>query len=93
MGCPYEGNVSVSKVVQVSKVKKNKQKNALVGWNTGLTNEYYWQRLYDMGCYEVSLGDTIGVGTPGSIFHISTFVDRMLHSYNSQDKPTKLLKH
>lgn len=22
-------------------------------------------RLYDMGCYEVSLGDTIGVGTPG----------------------------
>jgi hydroxymethylglutaryl-CoA lyase len=21
--------------------------------------------LYDMGCYEVSLGDTIGVGTPG----------------------------
>ncbi|KAF9923217.1 hypothetical protein BGZ65_009030 [Modicella reniformis] len=24
------------------------------------------QRLYDMGCYEISLGDTIGVGTPGS---------------------------
>ena len=23
------------------------------------------QRLYEMGCYEVSLGDTIGVGTPG----------------------------
>ena len=23
------------------------------------------QALYDMGCYEVSLGDTIGVGTPG----------------------------
>ena len=22
--------------------------------------------LYDMGCYEVSMGDTIGVGTPGS---------------------------
>lgn len=21
--------------------------------------------LYDMGCYEVSLGDTIGAGTPG----------------------------
>ena len=21
--------------------------------------------LVDMGCYEVSLGDTIGVGTPG----------------------------
>lgn len=24
-------------------------------------------RLYDMGCYEISLGDTIGVGTPGKI--------------------------
>lgn len=24
-------------------------------------------RLHDMGCYEVSLGDTTGVGTPGSI--------------------------
>ena len=23
------------------------------------------QRLYDLGCYEISLGDTIGVGTPG----------------------------
>lgn len=25
------------------------------------------QRLVDLGCYEVSLGDTIGVGTPGTI--------------------------
>lgn len=24
-------------------------------------------RLYDMGCYEISLGDTIGVGTPGKV--------------------------
>ncbi|KAI9093118.1 hydroxymethylglutaryl-CoA lyase [Phlyctochytrium arcticum] len=23
------------------------------------------KKLYDMGCYEISLGDTIGVGTPG----------------------------
>jgi len=23
--------------------------------------------LYNMGCYEISLGDTIGVGTPGSM--------------------------
>jgi hydroxymethylglutaryl-CoA lyase len=23
--------------------------------------------LYDMGCYEISLGDTIGVGTPGTV--------------------------
>ena len=25
------------------------------------------QTLYEMGCYEISLGDTIGVGTPGSV--------------------------
>lgn len=25
------------------------------------------KKLLDMGCYEVSLGDTIGVGTPGSV--------------------------
>lgn len=23
--------------------------------------------LYEMGCYEISLGDTIGVGTPGAM--------------------------
>lgn len=25
------------------------------------------RRLYEMGCYEISLGDTIGVGTPGGM--------------------------
>ena len=40
LGCPYEGDVAVSKVAEVAKT------------------------LYDMGCYEISLGDTIGVGTP-----------------------------
>ncbi|KAK7904827.1 hypothetical protein WMY93_017434 [Mugilogobius chulae] len=28
---------------------------------------YVAKRLYDMGCYEISLGDTIGVGTPGTM--------------------------
>ncbi|KAJ4744491.1 hypothetical protein LUZ62_012189 [Rhynchospora pubera] len=28
---------------------------------------YVAKELYDMGCYEISLGDTIGVGTPGTI--------------------------
>ncbi|MEP9349564.1 hydroxymethylglutaryl-CoA lyase [Xanthobacter sp. KR7-225] len=40
LGCPYQGEVPVAKVVEVS------------------------QALVAMGCYEVSLGDTIGVGTP-----------------------------
>ncbi|KAG8660252.1 hydroxymethylglutaryl-CoA lyase, mitochondrial [Manihot esculenta] len=28
---------------------------------------YVASQLYDMGCFEISLGDTIGVGTPGSV--------------------------
>lgn len=29
-----------------------------------------------MGCYEISLGDTIGIGTPGNIFSlILSFID------------------
>lgn len=28
---------------------------------------YVSARLHELGCYEVSLGDTIGVGTPGSV--------------------------
>jgi len=23
--------------------------------------------MYELGCYEISLGDTIGIGTPGSM--------------------------
>lgn len=34
------------------------------------------QRLRDLGCYEISLGDTIGVGTAGSIRRL---LDRLLH--------------
>lgn len=43
LGCPYEGEVSVAKVVEVSK------------------------QLYDMGCYEIVICDTIGVATPGKV--------------------------
>jgi isopropylmalate/homocitrate/citramalate synthase len=39
-GCPYEGDVTPERVLEVS------------------------ARLLDLGCYEVSVGDTIGVGTP-----------------------------
>ncbi len=40
LGCPYQGEVPVTDVVDVA------------------------QRLHALGCYEISLGDTIGVGTP-----------------------------
>ncbi len=40
LGCPYEGEVPVTKVAEVA------------------------ARMTELGCYEISLGDTIGVGTP-----------------------------
>lgn len=66
LGCPYEGDVSVDKVAEVA------------------------VRLFKMGCYEVSifpffllsyvdlnnisLGDTIGVGTPGGTYKMLSAV-------------------
>ncbi|GCB66220.1 hypothetical protein scyTo_0007841 [Scyliorhinus torazame] len=32
------------------------------------------KKLYSMGCYEISLGDTIGIGTPGSMREMLTAV-------------------
>jgi hydroxymethylglutaryl-CoA lyase len=45
-GCPYEGEVSVDKVLHVAR------------------------RLLDLGVYELSLGDTIGVGTPRQVAYV-----------------------
>ncbi|MBC7456651.1 MAG: hydroxymethylglutaryl-CoA lyase, partial [Bdellovibrionaceae bacterium] len=45
-GCPFEGEVSESKVVELAKT------------------------LYKMGCYEVSIGDTIGVANPAQVERI-----------------------
>lgn len=42
-GCPYEGKVQESKVVQLA------------------------QKLLDLGAYEISIGDTIGVATPKQV--------------------------
>uniref|UniRef100_A0A8C8WSI0 hydroxymethylglutaryl-CoA lyase n=3 Tax=Felidae TaxID=9681 RepID=A0A8C8WSI0_PANLE len=44
------------------------------------------KRLYGMGCYEISLGDTIGVGTPGSM-------KRMLESVMKEVPPSALAVH
>uniref|UniRef100_F7E2H9 hydroxymethylglutaryl-CoA lyase n=1 Tax=Callithrix jacchus TaxID=9483 RepID=F7E2H9_CALJA len=44
------------------------------------------KRLYSMGCYEISLGDTIGVGTPGSM-------KRMLESVMKEIPPGALAVH
>ncbi|XP_006893201.1 PREDICTED: 3-hydroxymethyl-3-methylglutaryl-CoA lyase, cytoplasmic isoform X2 [Elephantulus edwardii] len=44
------------------------------------------KKLYGMGCYEISLGDTIGVGTPGSM-------KRMLESVMKEIPPGALAVH
>lgn len=44
------------------------------------------EALFEMGCYEVSLGDTIGVGTPGTI---KTMIEEVLKA----TKPELLAIH
>jgi hydroxymethylglutaryl-CoA lyase len=44
------------------------------------------QRLYDMGCYEVSLGDTIGTGTPAR-------AQRMIETVSKKIPVEKLAGH
>jgi isopropylmalate/homocitrate/citramalate synthase len=36
---------------------------------------YVAGELYDMGCSEISLGDTTGVGTPGTEVVLCTYID------------------
>lgn len=42
---------------------------------------YVAKELYDMGCFEISLGDTIGIGTPGNVGALTIF-----SSYFVQDR-------
>ena len=51
-GCPYEGTVSVERVVELCR------------------------RLADMGIYQLSLGDTVGVGVPNQTEEILAAVTR-----------------
>ncbi len=44
------------------------------------------EKLYQMGCYEISLGDTIGVGTPAS-------VQKMLQAVSARVPMAKLAVH
>jgi hydroxymethylglutaryl-CoA lyase len=54
LGCPYEGEIAVEKVVNQAK------------------------ELQALGCYEISLGDTIGVGTPVKTKHLLDFVQAVV---------------
>tara|TARA_R110001592_G_scaffold198448_1_gene446656 strand:- start:13082 stop:14011 length:930 start_codon:yes stop_codon:yes gene_type:complete len=56
LGCPYEGEISHEKVIEVT------------------------QRLLELGCYEVSLGDTIGIGRPHETLAL---LQNMLREFSS----------
>jgi hydroxymethylglutaryl-CoA lyase len=36
------------------------------------------KQLFDMGCYEISLGDTIGIGTPGKVKELVTELSKVI---------------
>lgn len=36
------------------------------------------KQLFDMGCYEISLGDTIGIGTPEQTFELVDAVSAVI---------------
>lgn len=39
---------------------------------------YVAKELSNIGCYEISLGDTIGIGTPGSLLFLKPHFDDFL---------------
>ncbi|WP_226666452.1 hydroxymethylglutaryl-CoA lyase [Metabacillus litoralis] len=55
-GCPYEGKISISKVLHIC------------------------EKLFEMGVYEISLGDTIGVATPKQVEQV---LDTLLDYYSA----------
>jgi len=64
VGCPYEGPIQPQKVSEVSQRCASKELTSKLIF----LNEHLLFRLLDLGCYEISLGDTIGIGTPGDIY-------------------------
>lgn len=65
VGCPYKGKVEPEEVLPVSKFSESLE--LLKGFFLLSSSLFQLVKSLDaLGCYEISLGDTIGVGTPGS---------------------------
>ena len=54
---------------------------------------YVTQKLLSMGCYEVSLGDTIGIGTPGSTDKLLSIITPKVLTHSLTHSITHLLTH
>lgn len=74
VGCPYEGAVNPRSVANVS-TSANSVKYRLFIYLLKIA-----KTLIDFGCYEISLGDTTGVGTPGSMTSMLTAVLQDVHA-------------
>lgn len=72
VGCPYEGTISPSAVAKVRTYLYQPQSSQ------HLLLSQVAEALFAAGCYEVSLGDTIGVGTPGSIAKMLSEVSKVV---------------
>eukprot|EP00923_Selenidium_pygospionis_P039418 GHVN01068543.1.p1 GENE.GHVN01068543.1~~GHVN01068543.1.p1 ORF type:complete len:187 (-),score=8.45 GHVN01068543.1:73-633(-) len=75
MGCPYEGDVSLLKVSTLTR------KLLSAGMCCRCSSGF---RVVLSGCFEVSLGDTIGVGTPGK-------TEALLKALEVDGVPTELI--
>ena len=73
-GCPYQGNVYFFTTVITDWLSTT----VPVGWVDPVKVAEVSDLLLRKGCYEVSLGDTIGVGTPGAIANVlKTVLERI----------------
>ena len=83
----YACDLSCQVYLQITFPKEQRELSPLI--SIVLLACFFWQvskRLYGMGCYEISLGDTIGVGTPGSM-------KKMLESVMKEIPPRALAVH
>ena len=62
-GCPYQGKFTLLFYLWISSICYN----FVLGYVDPAKVREVSEILLDKGCYEVSLGDTIGVATPGAV--------------------------
>lgn len=80
VGCPYEGWYKISQLNIILRFN-------LIGEIKPLAVSHVVEKMLAMGCYEISLGDTIGVGNPKSIRNLLIELGKLV----GEDQVGKLL--
>lgn len=72
VGCPYEGEVIYNILIKECNCYSVKLVNSIVKCLQIKSSVVakLTEKMLSLGCYEVSLGDTIGVGTPNKFRHV-----------------------